>query len=139
MGKSTFTRTPALVRIERIVAMLIEPMTWTEVAELLYTHPQTASRYLWHLARQERPRRIHVAKWIEDPECGRKIPVFKAGDRLNKKKPPRLTSAEVFARIQVDPARREKRREGMRLCDLRRNGKAPPQKTTASPFAALGL
>ncbi|MGZ3640529.1 MAG: hypothetical protein ACXVCX_22080, partial [Ktedonobacterales bacterium] len=78
MAKSTYTKTPATVKMDRIVEMLeFEDMIWTQVADKLHVHKQTASRYLWHMALQPMPRRIHVCGWTEDEKSFRKIPVFR--------------------------------------------------------------
>jgi hypothetical protein len=139
MAKSTFTKTPAAVKMDRIVALLeTEDMIWTQVAEKLYVHKQTASRYLWYMARQT-PRRIHVCRWTEDEKSFRKIPVFRAGDKPNKRKPKPLTPAEVYARIQADPMRYGKRKEKYRVEWHRRKGQPVPPRPVANPFAALGL
>jgi hypothetical protein len=139
MAKSTYTTAPALLKMDRIVAMLKEDdLIWTQVAEKLHIHRQTASRYLWHMV-QETPRRIHICSWIEDEKTFRKIPVFAAGNKPNKRKPKRLTSEEVFARIQADPVRHAKRREKYRVEWHLRKGRPVPPRPVASPFAALGL
>lgn len=137
MTKSTYTQAAARIKMQRIVEMLEgEEMIWTQVAEKLCTHKQTASRYLWHMARQS-PRLIHVCNWVEDEETGRKIPVFTAGDKPNKRKPKPLTYAEVFARIQADPVRHAKRREKYRTEWHQKKGQPVPPRPAASPFAAL--
>jgi hypothetical protein len=139
MAKSTFEKRPAVIKMQRIVDMLEgEQMIWTQVAEKLCAHKQTASRYLWHMARQT-PRRIYVCKWIDDPKSARKIPVFTAGDKPNKRKPKPLTAAEVFARIQADPVRYFKRREKYRVQWHKNKGQPVPPRPVASPFAALGI
>lgn len=139
MAKSTYTKQPAIVKMQRIVDMLEgEEMIWTQVAEKLYMHKQTASRYLWHMANQT-PRRIHVCRWVDDEASARKIPVFTAGDKPNKRKPKALTSAEVFARIQADPVRYSKRKAKYRAEWHRKKGQPVPPPPVASPFAALGI
>lgn len=139
-GKNTYTQHSAELKKQRIVAMLKgAALTWTEVADLLHCHKQTASRYLWHMARQPQPRLIHVARWVEDEASGRKIPAFIAGNGSNKKKPPPLTSAEVFSRIQADTARYSKRKAKYRADWHRKKGQPIPVKPATSPFAALGV
>lgn len=137
MAKSTYTKGPAAVKMDRIAEMLEEEeMIWTQVADKLHCHKQTASRYLWHMARQN-PRRIHVCSWVEDEASFRKIPVFAAGNKPNKRKPKPLTYAEVFARIQADPVRHTKRLEKYRAEWHRKKGQPIPPRPIASPFAAL--
>lgn len=137
MAKSTYTKGPAAVKMDRIADMLDgEEMIRTEVAAKLFVHKQTASRYLWHMARQT-PRRIHVCRWVEDKKSGRKIPVFTAGDKPNKRKPKPLTYAEVFARIQADPLRYSKRKEKYRAAWHMKNGGIAPPRRVADPFALL--
>lgn len=141
MAKCTYVHEPARRKIERIVELLELPMIWTEVAEALHCHPSTASRYLWHLARQPMPRRIHVHAWVDDEKTLRKIPVFKAGNGTNKRKPPALTDAEKFQRIQADPVRYAQRKEKYRVYWHLSRGQPVParQRQEASPFSALGI
>lgn len=139
MAKSTYTQAAAVLKMDRIAAMLQdEDLIWTQVAEKLHVHKQTASRYLWHMA-QQTPRRIHVCRWVEDEASFRKIPMFRAGDKPNKRKPKPLTYAEVYARIQADPMRYGKRKEKYRADWHRNKGQPVPPRPTASPFAALGI
>lgn len=137
MAKSTYTKGPAAVKMDRISQMLDgEEMIWTEVAEKLFVHKQTASRYLWHMV-QQNPRRIHISRWVEDKKSARKIPVFTAGNKPNKRKPKPLTYAEVFARIQADPLRYGKRKEKYRAAWHTNKGRAAPPRRVADPFAML--
>lgn len=139
MAKSTYTKQPAMVKMQRIVDLLDgEEMIWTQVAEKLFMHKQTASRYLWYMARQN-PRRIHVCRWVDDETSARKIPVFAVGNKPNKRKPKALTYAEVFQRIQNDPVRHAKRRAKYRADWHARKGQPVPPRAVASPFAALGI
>lgn len=140
MAKSTYTYAAAMVKMDRIVAMLEQDdMICAEVAGKLHVHKQTASRYLWHMAQQPQPRRIHVCGWTEEEKSFRKIPVFRAGNAPNKRKPKRLSPAEVFARIQADPARHAQRREKYRIEWHRKKGQPTPPRPIANPFAALGV
>lgn len=140
MAKSTYTKTPAMVKMDRIAEMLkYEDMIWTEVAAKLHVHKQTASRYLWHMALQPMPRRIHVSGWTEDEKSFRKIPVFRSGNGMNKRKPKPLTAAEVFARIQADPIRYARRCEKYRIKWHQQKGQPVPPRRVANPFAALGV
>jgi hypothetical protein len=137
MAKSTFTYAAAVRNMDRIAAMLVdEEMIWTEVAEKLHLHKQTASRYLWHMARLEQ-RRIYVCKWADDPATARKIPVFTAGDKPNKRKPKRLTPHQVYKRLQADTARYEARKKKYRATWHSKKGQPIPLHPSSTPFGAL--
>jgi predicted DNA-binding transcriptional regulator YafY len=135
MANNAFTRTAALLKIERIIVLLADPMTADELAEHLYVHARTAKRYLKHLL-NEKPRRIRVCDWIELEGVGRKIPVLQSGAGSNARKPKPLTDAEVHARTLADPSRHANRCAKNRALWHRNKGQKQP---AASPFAALGI
>lgn len=139
MGKSTYVHKAAVLKMDRIVELLVEPMSCEDIAAKIFCHFQTASRYLWHMARMPKPRRIYVYKWVEDKKTGRKMPLFMAGNESNKRKPPRLTSAEIYKRIQADPLRYAKRKEKYRADWHVKKGRPAPAHRVASPFAVLGM
>lgn len=140
MGGYSFRFPAALVKMDKIVEALALPMDFREVAAVLHTHPQTASRYLWHMVRLPlEEKRIYISGWIEDEKTFRKIPQFRAGNKPNKRKPAPLTYQEVFQRIQADPVRHAKRMAKYRAEWHKAKGRTPPPSRVASPFAALGL
>lgn len=140
MGTYKFNAEPSLKKMARIVEIVGETaLTWREVAAKLHVHEKTASRYLWAMAREAAPRRIHIEKWVPDPKTGYWVPAFMAGNAPNKRKPKALTDAEKYKKLQKDPLKYAARLANTRRYLARRDGRAEPTRIVASPFAALGV
>lgn len=107
----TFTKRPALLRIERILAALAaKPMTTPELAEAIHLSSTWCAMYVKHL---HSTKRIYISAWVYHVEgSDRMYPraVYRPGTHSDAFKPAPLTEAERGRRawklVRDDPERR---------------------------------
>lgn len=103
----TFTSPRAALRIERILAALINPMTPQQLAAKLHMSHASAKLYLAHL--KLHPRRVRVASWLSEGK-GRHSRVYALGSGRDAPEPPRMTQAQSRKKQQAirnaDPDKR---------------------------------
>lgn len=101
----TFTSTRARVRIERMLAALVTPMTSAQLREVVPMCKATASVFLGHL-QDAANRRIRIASWKSEVR-GRHSPVYALGTAKDAPEPARLTAQAKYRRerdrLKADP------------------------------------
>lgn len=113
MAKTTLERTPALIKVKRLLEAIKErPMTTPEIAVKLSISKGHATEYVEIL---HASKRIHIKSRTRDPVCGLKArarPVWAAGEGIDAEPLPPVSKKELsraqYARIKADPARYER-------------------------------
>lgn len=90
-------------RLAAMVALLAEPRTSGQLAELMHL---SSSRVLFYLSELKAAGRIHIKAWASPPGRGDLSPVYALGKRKDKAKP-RQSRAERYKLEISDPERHE--------------------------------
>lgn len=102
----TFTRKPALQKVELILKTLRIGKTRIELESFINLDKRTLISYLAHL---HATGQIHIAAWTRDGEHFYPRPIYKAGAGVDAPKPGPLTETEkqkrAWARLKADPER----------------------------------
>lgn len=140
----TFTRKPALDRLDRIVALLRErPMHKHDLADAIGTSTDTVMKYVRHLHSQ---RRVYVIRWVRrakqrDMNYRRLIRVWAAGDKDDQPMPPPIPRTVHYKRnwemIKANPEVYQRRLDNRRRRDaLKKRKPQTPMEWLQSSLSA---
>lgn len=142
MAKETYESRSAQRFIERLLeALEAQPMTRSEMQEILYASRSKAVNYIRHLHGDDNGiKRIFICEFSKGPRGGR-VPRYAVGDLPDAVPPPALTFAERWEQVKATPSRHARKKAAAREQDRR---KGIPPRRVAKPdaklfFAALGL
>lgn len=121
MCRMKFTSPRALLRIERILALLEkEPLTVHQIAERLYSTNSATNKYIVHL--HAAPKRIYIAGW--DTSGFRPVALFAKGAATDTPKPPPKSTAQIWQETKSDPAKLARRlADQKKVRERQRNGR----------------
>jgi hypothetical protein len=115
----TFTRPAALVKIDRILALLATPTTAHSLALALPLSKRWVHEYLQYLHANKR---VHIADWAREiKQSGRMYPreLWLAGEGADAPRPPPMDLGErkkrAWQRLRADEDRYERRRARRRV------------------------
>lgn len=129
-GKSTFTRRPAQIKMDRLKAALAErPLSVWEAAEVLCASHECARNYINAL---KQAGEIHIKRWQSDAAPGKRTFLRAYYALGNKKDAPRpegnhaIYSRRYVERLQKDPDAYEERLKRKRQWHERNSFKPRP-------------
>lgn len=131
-------KTSGAQRCEQILSILAGgPKSSMQISKRMHVCRDAALRYLTQMRREGR---VYISRWIHPNELckgrgGSYTPVYAVGNKKDKPKPAKESSADRNARKRKDPAyvEAERQREAKRRAMLK------IRKTPQGIFAALGL
>lgn len=97
----TFRNGASLAKLERILTVLAEPKTRSELCEIIGIGLRSLHPYLNHLMDPEN-RRVHICGWRRNSP-GSPSPLYLVGDLPDKRRPRAVTNAERLAKRRKDP------------------------------------